>query len=505
MAAQADELSTVADCKMVASENDAERALLPSNERKRKRSLDAEHGQDDTKKSKVMKCATTATDSNAVLDVLLANERKRKRSHDSDHGHGSANKPKLMKIQNATKITDLNVDCFGHIFDSLEFCDLLNVADLDKNANEAAELVFTRRYSNYGVTLCGRERYQSIEIDDKELQITISTASKCAKVLRIFGDVIAKLKLLNFDSKILADRRWHDVRHLINEKCSKRVTELKLTNCARELMTDMKNVFECVDTLEITCSQLDEKFMDLGKCFPQLHKLELLHHENCGQIVCNYPHLSYLTMDTAHDECLSTANFKAMLKSTPKLQILSLSGGMKSSLLAFVAKKLPKLKKLYLEDFHIENQTDAMISFKNVETLSVSTGLLGDLPTKIPFEMDKLTELHVKTDLLCNEWIDFAMQKPHLTKLHLISISQPKITDIELNALAMALSELIELDITADISADGLKRILVECKSLQTIQIKMYGRNGGHLMAAANDEWTVKQIGGGVAIQRKNK
>lgn len=507
MAAQADELSTVNDCKMVASENDAERALLSSNARKRKRSLDSDDGQEDhTKKPKVMKieCATQTTDSNAVNDLVPSNERKRKRSQDTDHdhGHGSTNEPKKMKIQSATKITDLNVDCFGHIFDYLRLRDLLN-ADLNEKAIEAAKLVFTRRYQNYDVVLCGHKRSRFVEVNGKALEITISTASQCVKMLQNFGDIIGKLKLLNFDSKILADHRWNEVRRLINEKCAKCVTVLKLTNCDRRLMADMENVFKCVDTLEITCSQLDEKFLDLGKWFPKLLKLELLHHENCGQIVCNYPHLSYLTMDTTHDECLSTANFKAMVKSVPQLQILSLSGGMKSSLLAFVAENLPNLKKLHLEDFHIENQTDAMISFKNVLTLSVSTGLLGDLPTKIPFKMDKLMELRVKTDLLRNEWIDFAMQRAHLSKLQLISISEPKITDIELNALATALPELIEMDITADISTDGLTRFLVENKSLHTIQIKMYGRTGGHLMASVNNEWTATQIGGGVSFQRK--
>lgn len=491
MAAQIDELLTVA------AENVAERALLPSNERMTKRSQDADDDQNDAKKPKVMKIESV--DSNA----LCSNERKRKKSQDSDPDHGSPKKPKVKKTQRATKITDLNVDCFGHIFDHLVFHDLLNVANLNDKAAEAAESIFIERYSNYDVTLCGEERFRSIRIEDNTKQITISTASQCAKVLRNFGDVIGKLKLLNFTRKVLADHRWDAVRQLINEKCTKRVTELELMNCDRELLADMKNVFECVGTLEITCSQLDEKFMDLGKWFPQLNHLELLHHENCGQIVCNYPHLSYLTMDTAHDVCLSTAYFKAMLKSTPKLQDLSLSGGMKSSLLAFVAEMLPNLKKLRLEDFHIENQTDAMIPFKNVETLSVSSGLLGDLPTKIPFEMDRLKELRVKTELLCNEWIDFAMQQTHLKKLQLISICEPKITDTKLNAMAKALPELIELDITADISTNGLKCILAECKSLEKIQIKMYGRNGEHLMASANSQWTAKQIGGGVSFQRK--
>lgn len=506
MAAQPDELSTVDDCKMVASENSVERALMPTNERKRKRSLSTDHGQDDnTKKPKLMKteCASKATDSNAETDLLSSNKRKRKRSQDSDDGTDCTNKSKVVKIKRATKITDLNVDCFGHIFDYLKLRNLLNVADLNENATEAAKLIFIRRYANYDVVLCGHKRSQSIEIDNKALKIIISTPTQCARMLFIFGDVIEKLKLLNFDRLILADRLWNEVRHLINEKCTKHVTTLKLTKCAREMMADMENIFKCVDTLEITCSRLDEKFMDLGKWFPQLHKLELLHHGNCGQIVCNYPHLSYLTMDTTHDECLSTAQFKAMLKTVPKLQILSLSGGMKSSLLVFVAENLLELKKLYLEDFHIENQTDAMISFNNVETLSVSSGLLGDLPTKIPFKMDKLTDLRVKTELLRNEWIDYAIQKSHLTKLQLISICESNITDIKLNALAAALTELIELDITANISTDGLKRILAECKSLQTMLVKMYGRSGEHLkLASVDNKWTAKQIGGGVAFQR---
>lgn len=496
MAAQADELSTVDDCEMVATQPDAERALLTLDNRKRKRSQDTDPCQDHTKKSKLTKIECEAKSMDSI-------ERKRKRSQDTDDGHHSTNNPKKMKTESTTKITDLNADCFGHIFDHLRFRDLLNVADLNEKATEAAELVFTRRYSNYNVVLCGHETSRSIEIDDNTLEITITTASQCANVLRNFGDVIGKLKLLNFNGKVFADRRWAELRRLINEKCTKHVTVLELSNCDRHLLADIENVFECVGVLKIACSQVGEKFMDLSKWFPQLRTLELLHHENCGQIICNYPHLSYLTMDTTQAECLSTGNFKAMLKSVPQLESLSLSGGMKSSLLAFIADSLPKLKKLHLWDFHIENQSDAVIVFKNVQTFSVSTGLLGDLPTKIPFKMGKLTELSVKTELLCNEWIDYAMQKQDLKKLRLISTSEPTITDIQLNAMATALPKLIHLDITADISTDGLKHFLAANESVHTIQIRTYGQIGKHLMASANDEWTTAPIRGGVAFQRK--
>lgn len=120
--------------------------------------------------------------------------------------------------------------------------------------------------------------------------------------------------------------------------------------------------------------------------------------------------------------------------------------------------------------------------------------------------MDKLMELSVKTEFLCKEWIDFAMQKSDLKKLRLCSVSELKITDIELNAMAIALPELIELDITADITAGALKHFLTANTSLQTIQIRKYGHIGGHLVASMeNDEWTIAQINGGVALRRNKK
>lgn len=432
--------------------------------------------------------------------LLHRNDRKRKRFQDI----GPLTMPKVMKIEHVTKLTDLNVDCFGHVFDYLHFGDLLNIADLDEKATEAAEIVFTRRYSEYVVILCGPGPFKSIEIDDNELEITISTASNCTKVLRNFGDVIQKLKLINFSDELVTGRCWDEVRRLIDEKCTKQVAVLMLTNCERGFMNDIGTPFKCVDTLQLTCSQLGGKIVDLSTWFPQLQQLELLHHENCTQIVCNLPHLSFLTLATAHGECLSTEDFKAMLNTVPHLQILSVSGGMKFSLLAFIAERLPHLKQLHLCDFHIENQSDAAIAFNNVETLSVSIGLLGNLPTKIPFKMDNLHELRVNADLLGRVWIDFVMEKTQLTQLHLKSIVQSEITDIELMEMATALPKLIELDVIAEISTDGLKRFLDNCsESLQKIHITKYGQIGGHLLNVVNNEWTAKPIGDGVTFQRK--
>lgn len=51
-------------------------------------------------------------------------------------------------ISEAKKITNLNTDCMGIIFEHLELEDLLNLADSSKQFYSAACLVYKRQYAN---------------------------------------------------------------------------------------------------------------------------------------------------------------------------------------------------------------------------------------------------------------------------------------------------------------------------------------------------------------------
>lgn len=438
-----------------------------------------------------------AVEDRKPVPASLIHERKRKQHRDNDDVKPSkVKKCQIVSDPSQTQFTDLDIDCLEHMFRYLKFNDLLNVADLTESTTKAAQLVFSRRYSKHLIKLCG-PGYETVPpIAIRGSLITISTASLCAKVLQSFGDVINKLVLVHFSDEMLTED-WSNLKSLLNEKCTKNLHELELVSCGDQMMNSIQNTFENVEFLRISCSHMG-KFMDLGKWFPALVRLELLHNDRCVQIVSNFPHLSFLAMDIKN-ECLSTANVKAMIESVPQLQTLALSGGMKMSLLHFISESLPFLKRLYLWDFHLENESDNMIAFKNMEILSVSTGWLGMLPSKIPFECEKLTELRVSADTLGPEWIEFAMKQPNLTKLQLYSILDPAIDDDDFVQLAQMLPKLIEVDVMAEISSDALGHFLSTGKMLKKLRIKTFDGFNESLL----NTWNIVNNNSSLMLERK--
>lgn len=63
------------------------------------------------------------------------------------------------------KITDLNFDCLETILEYLHFIDLMNVADSTKRLNEAAVLVFARKYGKkiVGISVKKMSRNQAVQ------------------------------------------------------------------------------------------------------------------------------------------------------------------------------------------------------------------------------------------------------------------------------------------------------------------------------------------------------
>lgn len=407
--------------------------------------------------------------------------------------------PNRAELPDHLTITDLPVECLAHVFNHLDFVDLIHVADVSENTAEAAGLVYSRKYSNHVIKMAGLETPKMVEF--AELAITISAPSVCLKLLSIFGDSIKNLRLEYLNDDALS-HEWSELPRLIHKICVDNLIELKLINCDEKLFAGIEKVFTKLRRLRISCSRLGN-CMDLGKWFPNLKQLELLHNDGCEQIVSHFPHLSYLAMDTKN-ACLSTSTIEAMIKSAPQLETLALSGGMTEQLLRFINEHSPNLKRLFLWDFHLDNQTNEIIAFKTIGTLSISTGFLGILPSDVPFEFEKLTELRLNADTLNDEWIDFAMEQHDLVKLQLNSFLEPDITDIQMAELANALTKLSEFDVFAEISTDGLAHFLTDCKALQKLRIKHYGRiDYGAYEAMAGSEWNTIRNEHGLTFERK--
>lgn len=371
------------------------------------------------------------------------------------------------------------------------------------NTLKAAQLVFSRRFSEYQYTISGLESPHKITVN--ESAVTINCELFCLQFLRTFGDSIKKLQLEYLSGELFASDLM-EAKILFNEKCTKALTELKLVNCEEEIFASFDEVFENVTNLRISCSSLG-KCMDLGKWFPKLEHLELMHNKGCVQVVSCFPHLSYLAMDT-EGACMTTGDIEAIIKSAPKVNTLSLSDGVSASLLQFITEQMPDLKHLRLWEFHLSDEPEELaeeiISYPSIESLYISTGLLGFLPLEIPFKFDNLKELQVITESVGEEWFNFALAHSNLVKLHLDSIWHPEIFDDDLTQIAIHLTKLQELDVIADVSPDGLEQFLMQCESLKKIRIRNFEMDDFEMFnGVGRSKWEITQRNRGVTFERR--
>lgn len=140
----------------------------------------------------------TIVDRNSMSDSLIHEHKRKQRHGNDDVKQSKVKKCQILSDSIQTHFDVLNIDCLERIFGHLGFVDLLNVADLNESTMKAAEIVFSRRYSNHLIKLCG-PGYEAIpSIAIRNSLITISTASLCIKVLQSFGDIVKKLELAHF-------------------------------------------------------------------------------------------------------------------------------------------------------------------------------------------------------------------------------------------------------------------------------------------------------------------
>lgn len=423
-----------------------------------------------------------------VSTALPEPTKKRQRDEDSEE------LPKTKKIENnpeslSTHITALNTNCFKHLLNYLNLNDLFVLCDLNADAMDAAIAVFAERYSEYLVQICGNcipnSKPEPIvleepELDDFKLEINmdtdeaesnktvskiiISSASDSATFLRIFGKSIKKLELQSLtNDKLKTD--WLEVKTLFQTKCVAGLTEFKINNCGTDMFDGLENVFGAVKSLEIICSRLG-KCADLSKWFPNVNQLELklMHGYECYK--------TDRSLIGPRKICLPMSDVYAMINSAPQvLHTLKTHGKINMNFLRLINKKLPMLKRLDLDLYDFDDDAMGKVLFKNLEVLSVSK----ELPYEVPIKCEKLTELKVDADYLYQDWLDFAAENEHLTKLSIDATyhKYAVISDNTLSNFAMKLMKLTELKITAyHVKRKGLASFLSKCKTLKKFTIE---------------------------------
>lgn len=142
--------------------------------------------------------------------------QKRRYIVQSDTEVDENNNKRKRIIRKKTKLIQLNDYCLEHVFLNLQLKDLGNIAASNIRFLDSANYVYTRRHAE---TVIVFDPFASNR----------NMFNNFINILQVFGDKIKKLQVAFYDKQRFRNRNKR-ILELINKKCSKSVTELKLSN-----------------------------------------------------------------------------------------------------------------------------------------------------------------------------------------------------------------------------------------------------------------------------------
>lgn len=199
------------------------------------------------------------------------------------------------KEQSETRLTDLNVDCIEHIFQYLEFEDLLNAADSNLYLKNVASSIYKQRYSRRKVIVRNDLDCWCLFRSKKKFKvgrnsITIRNTALSLRLLHCFGGLISEIRVKeHVDQQIMAE---------IKENCSKSLREVTIDatklNVSSGYSFNMDD-FQNIKKIHLFLGENRNSMMHNGHCVQHFPKLKVVHVticRTCSQNIIKYRRLN---------------------------------------------------------------------------------------------------------------------------------------------------------------------------------------------------------------------
>lgn len=395
----------------------------------------------------------------------------------------------------AVQLETLDDYALLHIFDYLDFIELLHMADLSRRFRS----IIGHHY------MLGKYRIQHsiFRIADKKPPaittnaITIGQYEAAAEFLRNFGDLITSF---DFSSFYLSDTEIDALSHVIEENCTNSLKQIKLCDAGLKLVAQVKQSFNNV--IEVDLSNFAHTYnIELNRIFPNMKTLnvEVQYPIELTSIVQYYPNLTNLQFTEVgyYDE---DSILFDVLQLNPQLHSLKVNRFFKAEELQFINKNLQELKTLELSSYpdHLfEPDENEIIHMDNVKHFV----LKEEHSTFRSHHQIPITFAHLQSIEIFSMKLSMPLQRliQQNDKLKMISLpwietmeSFARILDIvgQLNEL-----EEIRLKWQREIGAGNTLRLLNESEQLKRITfIARIGRDYDDLMAIIPSEFEVTTV-----------
>lgn len=401
--------------------------------------------------------------------------------------HVDEESPREKSIENTVesqrKITDLAHAYLQPIFEYLDFCDLMNVADTCKLFQDVARSVFTDKYGSQtfainsdGITIHGKS--------SPCVPARVRPLESIGKFSKFFGHSIIKLAIFGTCDEYYL--QW--IESCVCRYYSANLVEIVFYNYEHRVMMDDLNVaFPAMHSVTIIQCHLSKNISQFNARFPHLRSLKLIDSIMCDPscIEVNFPELETLViwLHGTRKNGFTKSNIHEAIRLNPNIKDLWLQFysfpptaeelHADQDLCQMIASNLKQLERFVWVPNHEELPNGDRITFKSVRHFTSDSSF-----ERLTFKQLEELELR-RTSIPINELIEYICRNKKLTKLKITLdvINLHTASSDQVSKLAKNLPTLTELSLDWHIFGEACLKFLSACKSLYRLQlINIYGR-----------------------------
>lgn len=351
---------------------------------------------------------------------------------------------KTLFNEQATKCVnngkELNEDCWLQIFEGLDYPELLEVAQVNKNFAYFANNVFRRTFADHEFLIF----YDASKLNKSAPQnpyeinpglIRISDFSLILQTLKHFGPLIRKLRLELSDDN---SEHLQIIYKYIEDYCTDSLTDLDMENL--DILKYTKKPFTRVERFRIRSylAQLESNQPLLNETFPALREFPLsFRSDNMEPLICYFPHLEHVSVKAT----FGTDSIEKFLRTNSHIKEADVRMFYPTEFFLKYPSLLPNVDHLTVYDVPYGYPYNEEIRFENVTRLSAMKGFNPKANIFFP----KLQLLNMTWISDVTHWSVFLKKHPHLRQINLTYSDR---SDEEFNGLLEHSQNLEELFIT---------------------------------------------------------
>lgn len=341
------------------------------------------------------------------------------------------------------KIVDIDNDCLERMFEYLDFCDLINVAEANVHLRVAAETVFVWKLKKRLIVVEIEEKLRKIahpligiyddacpDIGIYDDAISIRTSLLAVRTIRLFGQSITGIHLKIKTNDFLRENFF---RH-VNEYCHKTLNILQIFGDHSNMFGAVTHPFENVEKFSYDGGTLGPGCEHFNRLFPRLSQIKLVWNDilhwkwaaqtfsNLNSFTLQYKYMDFPTNFVGSDLITFTTL-------NPQIQSFELLAYGDPRIWEIINTQLNNMTRIHTSysPKHAEHFNGAPILFNNVETFVVRWHprfLFTVNPTNV-YSFKRLKRLIVEcwSDEL-EMWLDFVLAHPTIEELEIRFVNE---------------------------------------------------------------------------------